>query len=93
MRDILAGFVITILIMLVIYDIAQRHTSEHVSYRPNDVIMITKQQEGHITYMILTKGNSIHVVNYTADSLEYEFLHQPTKTNYGDNTDSAVQVR
>jgi hypothetical protein len=54
---------------------------------------VTKHQEGNITYLIFQKSNSIAVVNYTADSLEYEFLHQPTKTNYGDDTDSAVQVR
>lgn len=34
---------------------------------------------GKITYLIFHKSENIHVVNYTSDSMEYEFLHQPTK--------------
>lgn len=41
---------------------------------------LNEYHRGNITYLIFRRNNSIYVVNYTADSLEYEFLHSPTKT-------------
>jgi predicted ABC-type exoprotein transport system permease subunit len=43
-------------------------------------ITATKRQMGNITYLIFERGNNLSVVNYTSDSMEWEFLHQPTKT-------------
>lgn len=44
-------------------------------------IITTKKQIGNITYLIFEPSSSnvggITVVNYTADSAEYEFLHPP----------------
>jgi hypothetical protein len=43
-------------------------------------INLVRHQEGKITYLIFGNGNGMSVVNYTQDSLDWEFLHSPTKT-------------
>lgn len=45
-------------------------------------IKVTTLIEGKITYLVIRNGDGLDVVNYTQDSLEYEFLHQPTKTQF-----------
>lgn len=40
---------------------------------------IDEYQRDHTTYLIFHRGEGIFVVNYTQDSLDYEFLHQSTR--------------
>lgn len=44
---------------------------------------VRRYQEGKVTYLIFGDGNA--VANYTSDSMEYEFLHSPTKTKEDDS--------
>lgn len=57
-------------------------------YMTSGKVKPTRYIEGNITYLVFKTSNSIAVVNYTQDSLEYEFLHSPTKT-YHDTATSA----
>ena len=46
---------------------------------------VVKYQYGHMTYLVFDKGNGgVAIVNYTADSLEYEFLHSSTKSEFNE---------
>lgn len=48
---------------------------------------VVKYQYGSITYLLFQQGNGgVAVVNYTSDSMEYEFLRHSTKPG----TDSTV---
>ena len=67
-----------------------------------DDIGINVYQKGNITYLTFENRNGLCTVNYTSDSMEWEFLHQPTKTTtngYSSNyhwtydSDSIIQVR
>lgn len=46
---------------------------------------VSPYQYDKITYLVFKTDGGIHVVNYTADSLEYEFLHSPTKITRDDS--------
>jgi hypothetical protein len=50
---------------------------------------VVKYQQGSITYLVFIndgyKAGGLDVVNYTQDSLEYEFLHSPTKIAHGED--------
>lgn len=50
-------------------------------------IDVYRYSVGNVTYLVFDKGNSgvggVAVVNYTQDSLEYEFMKCPTKAEPG----------
>jgi hypothetical protein len=61
---------------------------------------LNEYHRGNITYLIFCRNNSIYVMNYTADSLEYELYTSPTKIltsgnncDTGINSSQPVQVR
>lgn len=60
------------------------YTTWYVFEKDSKGVTVIKYQIGNMTYLVFGNGSS--VVNYTSDSMEYEFLHQPTKTLYGQDT-------
>lgn len=57
----------------------KRVPTNTISYGGMSGGWIYEYRRDSITYLVFQRGEGLFVVNYTQDSLEYEFLKHPTK--------------